>query len=75
MRKKDIYVVKGNLCAETSSMRGKDIVWQALEASAAYGRVVGAGPNFGDCFAYACVKVLRVPLLYKGNDFAHTDLA
>lgn len=50
---------------------------QALEASAAYGRVVGhvADLNFGDCFAYACAKVLKVPLLYKGNDFAHTDLA
>ncbi len=49
----------------------------ALEASAAYGRVVGhvADLNFGDCFAYACAKVLKVPLLYKGNDFAHTDLA
>jgi ribonuclease VapC len=49
----------------------------ALEASAVYGRVVGhvADLNFGDCFAYACAKVLKVPLLYKGNDFAHTDLA
>ncbi len=49
----------------------------ALEASAAYGRVVGsvADLNFGDCFAYACAKVLKVPLLYKGNDFAQTDLA
>ena len=34
-----------------------------------------AGLNFGDCFAYACAKSLKVPLLYKGNDFALTDLA
>ncbi|MBV9631413.1 MAG: type II toxin-antitoxin system VapC family toxin [Xanthobacteraceae bacterium] len=49
----------------------------AIEAGAAYGRVVGqvADLNFGDCFAYACAKVLKVPLLYKGNDFAQTDLA
>jgi ribonuclease VapC len=49
----------------------------AIEASAAYGRVVGhvADLNFGDCFAYACAKVLKAPLLYKGNDFAQTDLA
>lgn len=49
----------------------------ALEASAAYGKVVGhaADLNFGDCFAYACAKVLNVTLLYKGNDFAKTDLA
>jgi ribonuclease VapC len=49
----------------------------AIEASAAYGRFVGhvADLNFGDCFAYACAKVLKAPLLYKGNDFAQTDLA
>jgi ribonuclease VapC len=49
----------------------------AVEASATYGKAVGqvADLNFGDCFAYACAKVLEVPLLYKGNDFAHTDLA
>ncbi|MFY9642516.1 MAG: type II toxin-antitoxin system VapC family toxin [Rhodomicrobium sp.] len=49
----------------------------ALDASAAYGKAVGhaADLNFGDCFAYACAKFLGVPLLYKGNDFAHTDLA
>jgi ribonuclease VapC len=50
---------------------------KALEASASYGKAVGhaAGLNFGDCFAYACAKVLDVALLYKGNDFAKTDLA
>lgn len=50
---------------------------QALNASATYGKAVGhvADLNFGDCFAYACAKVLGVALLYKGNDFAHTDLA
>jgi ribonuclease VapC len=50
---------------------------QALAASAVYGKSVGhiADLNFGDCFAYACAKALGVPLLYKGNDFAHTDLA
>jgi ribonuclease VapC len=50
---------------------------RALDASATYGKAVGhvADLNFGDCFAYACAKVLDVALLYKGNDFAHTDLA
>lgn len=49
----------------------------AVEASRKYGKTVGhpAGLNFGDCFAYACAKALGVPLLYKGNDFALTDLA
>jgi ribonuclease VapC len=33
-----------------------------------------AGLNFGDCFAYALAKDLREPLLYKGGDFAQTDV-
>ena len=50
---------------------------RAIEASATYGKAVGHGAdlNFGDCFAYACAKALSVALLYKGNDFAETDLA
>jgi len=30
--------------------------------------------NFGDCFAYALAKVKREPLLFKGDDFSHTDV-
>jgi ribonuclease VapC len=30
--------------------------------------------NMGDCFAYACAKAAKVPLLYVGNDFAQTDV-
>ena len=33
-----------------------------------------AALNMGDCFAYACAKVHRVPLLCKGDDFIHTDI-
>ena len=33
-----------------------------------------AGLNFGDCFAYACARAHRVPLLYKGNDLPLTDI-
>lgn len=49
----------------------------ALDACAVYGKAVGhpADLNFGDCFAYACAKSLGVPLIYKGDDFARTDLA
>lgn len=49
----------------------------ALEASRRFGKSVGhkADLNFGDCFAYACAKSAGIPLLYKGNDFALTDLA
>ena len=31
--------------------------------------------NFGDCFAYALAKATGEPLLYKGGDFSHTDVA
>ena len=30
--------------------------------------------NFGDCMAYALAQSEREPLLYVGDDFAHTDL-
>ena len=33
-----------------------------------------AGLNFGDCFSYALAKALDAPLLFKGNDFARTDI-
>lgn len=49
----------------------------AVDAAAHFGKAVGhaADLNMGDCFAYACAKSLGMPLLYKGNDFAKTDLA
>ena len=34
-----------------------------------------AGLNIGDCFSYAVSRLADVPLLYKGDDFAQTDLA
>jgi ribonuclease VapC len=33
-----------------------------------------AGLNFGDCFAYALARELNEPLLFKGDDFRHTDI-
>lgn len=49
----------------------------ALLARARYGKGSGhpAQLNLGDCFSYACAKAHAVPLLYKGDDFIHTDLA
>jgi ribonuclease VapC len=34
-----------------------------------------AGLNYGDCFSYALSKASREPLLFKGKDFAKTDLS
>lgn len=47
----------------------------AIEAFERFGK--GRHParlNFGDCFAYACASHYRVPLLFKGADFAQTDI-
>lgn len=48
----------------------------ALEAFERFGK--GRHPaqlNMGDCFAYACARTNGVPLLFKGDDFAKTDIA
>ena len=34
-----------------------------------------AGLNLGDCFSYALARAAGAPLLFKGNDFAQTDIA
>ena len=34
-----------------------------------------AALNYGDCFAYALAEVTQEPLLFKGGDFALTDVA
>jgi ribonuclease VapC len=49
----------------------------AVEVSARYGKGSGhpARLNMGDCFSYAMARRAQVPLLYKGNDFARTDIA
>ena len=49
---------------------------RALDAFDRYGKGTGhpAGLNMGDCFAYAVAKSRGVRLLYKGSDFAQTDL-
>jgi len=48
----------------------------ARQAYRDYGKGSGhpAGLNFGDCFSYALARVTREPLLFKGDDFIHTDI-
>jgi ribonuclease VapC len=48
----------------------------AREAYRDFGKGSGhkAQLNFGDCFAYALAKAQNEPLLFKGSDFAHTDV-
>ena len=49
---------------------------QATNAYKRFGRGAGGAArlNFGDCAAYALAKSQNVPLLYKGADFAATDI-
>lgn len=49
----------------------------AREAYRDFGKGSGhpASLNFGDCFAYALTKATGEPILFKGQDFTHTDLS
>jgi ribonuclease VapC len=55
---------------------GLDDLRLAREAHIRFGKGTGhpAQLNFGDCFSYALAKRLNLPLLYKGADFAKTDV-
>ena len=48
----------------------------AAKAFLKYGKGRGnpAQLNFGDCISYAVSKVEAMPLLFKGDDFVHTDV-
>ena len=48
----------------------------ARQAYRDYGKGSGhpANLNFGDCFSYALARDKREPILFKGDDFIHTDL-
>ena len=49
----------------------------AREAYRDFGRGSGhpARLDFGECFAYALARTSGEPLLFKGDDFVHTDIA
>lgn len=69
----DSVIAEGDIAIEPVTAR------QALIARAAYrdfGRGSGhpARLNFGDCFAYALAKDTGEELLFKGDDFIHTDI-
>jgi ribonuclease VapC len=48
----------------------------ARRAYSRYGRGSGhkANLNMGDCFSYALARTRNLPLLFKGDDFIHTDI-
>ncbi len=48
----------------------------ARQAYRDYGKGSGhrANLNLGDCFSYALAREKREPILFKGDNFGHTDL-
>jgi len=72
-RRFDELIVAADLSIEPVTGEQAQI---AREAYRDFGKGSGhkAGLNFGDCFAYALAKATGEPLLYKGNDFTHTDV-
>ncbi|MYA87087.1 MAG: type II toxin-antitoxin system VapC family toxin [Boseongicola sp. SB0662_bin_57] len=68
-----------NAFLEVGEIRQAPVTAEHMETARQAWRRFGKGRhpaalNFGDCFAYALAQVTAEPLLYKGNDFAHTDI-
>jgi len=61
------------LLVEPVTLAQAEIAWAAYRD---YGKGSGhaANLNFGDCFSYALAREKREPMLWKGEDFGHTDL-
>ena len=63
----------------SAAIEAAPITADQLEIARAAWRRYGKGNhpaalNFGDCFAYALARASGEPLLFKGNDFAQTDV-
>jgi ribonuclease VapC len=69
----DDFIREAKVCVEPVDEEQTRL---ARVAYRAYGRGSGhpASLNFGDCFSYALAKIRDEPLLFKGQDFGHTDL-
>ena len=69
----DVFVRRAALEIVPFSAREASV---GAEAFRKFGKGSGhpAKLNFGDCFAYALAKTRNLPLLFKGDDFVHTDI-
>jgi ribonuclease VapC len=70
----DLYVETYEI--EIAPVLVDDRIW-LRQAMLDFGKGRGEEPavlNFGDLFAYALAKRLALPLLFKGDDFARTDV-
>jgi ribonuclease VapC len=71
-RQADIFLRRAGIVIEPVTVAQGELARQAF-LDFGKGRHKAA-LNFGDCFAYALAKAMREPLLFKGNDFALTDI-
>ena len=62
-----------NVAIEPITTAQAALGWQAYR-DFGIGTKSPAKLNFGDCFAYALAKSTGEPLLFKGDDFIHTDI-
>jgi len=69
----DSFLTIAGIRVESVTTAQADI---ARAAHIQFGKGTGhaAGLNYGDCFAYALAKAMTIPLLFKGDDFAKTDV-
>lgn len=72
-RELDDLIERAGIVIEPVTVQQANIARQAYRI---YGRGSGhpANLNFGDCFNYALARAKREPILFKGDDFIHTDL-
>jgi ribonuclease VapC len=71
---RELDTIVANLGLAIVSFDGSHVA-AAREAFRRYGKGRHrAALNFGDCCAYALAKTLGLPLLFKGGDFALTDI-
>ena len=61
-------------CATCASAPPCSPGWGPRRSFATAGPGNRAQLNFGDCFAYALAKTRNLPLLFKGDNFIHTDI-
>ena len=72
-RRFDDFVSEAGLVIEAVTERQAHIAREAYR-DFGKGSKHRAQLNFGDCFAYALARATGEPLLFKGDDFGHTDV-
>ena len=71
-RQADAFLRRAGVVVEPVTIEQGDLARQAfLDFSKGRHK---AGLNFGDCFAYALARATGEALLFKGDDFALTDI-